>query len=301
MIIEKIWNRFYHIWRGAQNYRWSFRLVLFLKEAGLTKIVKSVLLYFRDRSLRKHPSKGMLEARTFFDENRERISAVESMLADDRSREIWGGVLQYRMFRTPYKKGNYSLKDQYFPEDIIHIRNGEVFIDGGAYTGDTIRELIKAARRQNQKIKKVIAFEPNEENYRILKDSWKTEKVELINKGLSEKEEVLLFYEYGNASRLTKDVDEATTQVPVTNIDAIPSCREATFIKMDIEGAELDALKGGRETIVRNHPKLAICIYHNNEHMLAIAEYIHEIAPEYKLYVRHHSKGGNETVLYAVI
>lgn len=206
------------------------------------------------------------------------------------------------MFRTPYKKGDYSLKDQYFPEDIIRIKDGEVFVDGGAYTGDTIRELIKKARCQNRRVKKIVAFEPNSNTYQILKDSFKKQKrIEIVNKGLSEKDDVLLFWEQGNASKFTKDEEIATTRVPVTNIDAMPSCRKATFIKMDIEGAELDALKGARETILRNHPKLAICIYHSNEHMVCIAEYIHELVPKYKLYVRHHSRGANETVLYAVI
>lgn len=84
------------------------------------------------------------------------------------------------------------------------------------------------------------------------------------------------------------------------NIDAVPECKNATFIKMDIEGMEWDALHGAVETIKRNHPKLAICIYHSDEDMIRIVEYIHEIAPEYKLYVRHHSKREYETVLYAV-
>jgi hypothetical protein len=78
---------------------------------------------------------------------------------------------------------------------------------------------------------------------------------------------------------------------------------------MDIEGAEFNALIGAKETILRDKPKLAICIYHSNEDMLRIAEWIHVLVPEYKLYVRHHGAknyvhpvmGPAETVLYATI
>ncbi len=70
---------------------------------------------------------------------------------------------------------------------------------------------------------------------------------------------------------------------------------------MDIEGAESDALEWARGVIQRRHPKLTICIYHSNEDILRIIEQVHEMAPEYKLYVRHHSIGVNEKVLYALI
>ena len=63
----------------------------------------------------------------------------------------------------------------------------------------------------------------------------------------------------------------------------------------------MDALKGARNVIQRNHPKLTICIYHSDEDMLRIAEYIHDLVPEYKLFVRCHRGDGTETVLYAVI
>ena len=70
---------------------------------------------------------------------------------------------------------------------------------------------------------------------------------------------------------------------------------------MDIEGSELSALKGAEDTIKKNKPKLAICIYHSNEDMLRIAEYVHEIVPEYKIFMRAHNMGIAENVLYATL
>ena len=69
---------------------------------------------------------------------------------------------------------------------------------------------------------------------------------------------------------------------------------------MDIEGAELEALKGAKETIKRNHPKLAICVYHKPEDIVDIPKFILELDPEYKLYLRHYSDNAGETVLYAI-
>lgn len=69
---------------------------------------------------------------------------------------------------------------------------------------------------------------------------------------------------------------------------------------MDIEGSELEALKGAQELIKRNQPKLAICIYHKAEDYFQIPLYLHTLVPAYRFYVRHHFYGATETVLYAV-
>ena len=69
---------------------------------------------------------------------------------------------------------------------------------------------------------------------------------------------------------------------------------------MDIEGAELEALKGAEETIKRYRPKLAICVYHKPEDIVEIPKYILNINPDYKLYLRHYSDNAGETVLYAI-
>lgn len=211
-------------------------------------------------------------------------------------------MIGYRTDKTPIDRKLYSEHDQYFVKDIIQIDDGEVFIDGGAYTGDTIQQYMDTARKEHKKIGKIIAFEPDPDNYQLLNKFYgKNKKIMIINKGLADRSGEFLFLGRGESSRLTEDERKATTKVSVVNIDSIPECREATWIKMDIEGAEMDALHGAQETIKRSCPKLTICIYHSDEDMLRIAEYIHELVPEYKLYIRHHSKSNVETVLYAVM
>ena len=95
--------------------------------------------------------------------------------------------------------------------------------------------------------------------------------------------------------------DTGETCIEVMPIDeAVDLSERVTFIKMDVEGSELEALKGARRTIVRDKPKLAICIYHKPEDMLTLPWYIKSLVPEYKLYLRHHSVMATETVLYAM-
>ena len=107
----------------------------------------------------------------------------------------------------------------------------------------------------------------------------------------------LFFKEGGNAACIVSGNDEgASYRIDVASIDETAECADATWIKMDIEGAEMDAIHGAEKTIKNNHPKLTICIYHSDEDMLRIIEYIHNLVPEYKLYVRQHTKFDIETV-----
>lgn len=83
-------------------------------------------------------------------------------------------------------------------------------------------------------------------------------------------------------------------------LDNCEECREATFIKMDIEGSELMALQGARNLIRRNRPILTICIYHTDEDMLSILEWMRENLKDYQYYCRHHSYYKEDTIVYAI-
>ena len=74
----------------------------------------------------------------------------------------------------------------------------------------------------------------------------------------------------------------------------------ADFIKMDIEGAELQALQGAKNTIKKCHPVLAVCVYHKCDDLWVIPEYIKSIDSTYQFYLRAYSKYSQELVLYAI-
>lgn len=97
----------------------------------------------------------------------------------------------------------------------------------------------------------------------------------------------------------TKVSDKGDIEVDVIKLDDFFKTHESpTFIKMDIEGAELAALRGCAETIRKHKPKLAICVYHKPEDIFEIPEYILSLNPDYKMWLRHYTNLVNETVLY---
>jgi FkbM family methyltransferase len=289
------------IYSWMQQRYITFRILTWLKEMGITRKINSLIIRSNDKNDRAKPNEKMKASEQFYKQNHERLQNVLDLLSDEKSKKVLGGVIQYRIHKTPISQELYSENDQYFVRELIHISPDEVFIDGGAYTGDTIQQFMDTARRQKVKYKRIIAFEPDGKNYKMLSNYYgKKKNVTLIKKGLSIKEDTLYFKAAGAAACIVDNEKDASYKVPVVNIDSVKACREATWIKMDIEGAEMDALRGAEDTIKRNHPKLTICIYHSDEDMIRIIEYIHELVPEYKLYVRHHSRSSVETVLYAL-
>jgi len=124
--------------------------------------------------------------------------------------------------------------------------------------------------------------------------------ITLLNAGVYDHDGEARFQAVGSGSSRITDNSNATASIRVQTIDSL-ALEKVTFIKMDVEGAERNALKGAEKTILRDKPKLAVCIYHGNDEMLRIAEYIRALVPEYKLRVRQHYCYPKEleTVLYA--
>ena len=122
---------------------------------------------------------------------------------------------------------------------------------------------------------------------------------ECIKKGLWDKCG-RLFFEGGNATGSRIVPYETPEYVDVVSIDEFIEENKCNFIKMDIEGAELPALKGAINVIKRERPILAICIYHSLNDYWQIPRYLMGELENYKFYVRHHALICNETVLYCI-
>ncbi len=285
-----------------QQHYLTFRILVLFKEHGITRMVNHWIIHSDDSKISKKFSKQMSEARRWFKDNEVRIGQMLSLLADEKSKKIWNDVKNYRCYGTPIPPSDYSEGDQYFVKELISIENGEIFVDGGAYTGDTIQQFLNIAKREKICFGKIMAFEPDAANCALIKRFFgKRKNIKIYNCALSNQVSTLFFRENGVCSKLVEMEELATSKVHVVSLDSMEECRNVTWIKMDIEGAEMSALYGAAQLIRRNKPKLTICIYHSNEDMVQIIEYVHELVPEYKLYVRHHSRNENETVLYAVI
>lgn len=189
---------------------------------------------------------------------------------------------------------------QYFDFEYFKYGESEIFIDCGPFDGN---DELKFKKTCNGKYKKIIAFEPDEENFIMCKEFYKEnniENVEIINKGVWNKKDILFFKSnLDNLSYISEEDIDGIINVDVVSIDEVMNNEEVTLIKMDIEGAEMKALEGAKETIKNKKPKLAICIYHKAEDVLEIPSYLKDLVPEYKFAIRHYTLFEAETVLYA--
>ena len=230
--------------------------------------------------------------------NKGKIYELEKILADKESLYVLNNVLKGRVTGDFTYFDLINTKEIYFPHDLIKLTGVEVFVDAGAYIGDTIKKFIEITCGSYNKI---IAFEPDYENFSQLKESIKNigENILLHQKAVYDRNGYISFNsEYGLASSVA---DQGEEEITVCKIDDILNKDDqVTFIKMDVEGSELKALWGAKDTIQRYSPKLAICVYHLPEDIWDIALYIHSICPHYRIYLRHHSPSCTDTVFYAV-
>ncbi len=168
----------------------------------------------------------------------------------------------------------------------------------GGYNGDTLFDFVAWS---GGKYKKVYVFEPMSDMFQTIKKNVIKKHfidVELYNNALWNKKEDLLFTEAKAGSYVT---EKGKSIVKGISLDEIVKDEKVTYIKMDIEGSELNALKGAENTIRNSKPRLAICIYHKPEDILELPLYILGLVPEYKFYIRHYCSCIWETVLYAEI
>lgn len=218
----------------------------------------------------------------FVRENDGLFEKAYSMLADEKSRETFLDVLNFKISGKVKYLFDCEYEKELLYKDIIPLGENETIVDLGAYDGDTIREFLSATDGQ---YKKIIAFEPDEKNFRKLTAKTEgMENIERYNLGAWDKKETLYFQK-----KKGRNSHQAEDGIPVCfdSVDNVVK-EKVTFLKMDIEGAELKALEGARKTITRYTPKLYICAYHRNEDMFSLPLKIKELCPEYKIYFRHH-------------
>ena len=178
-----------------------------------------------------------------------------------------------------------NLYDDYFDLDLIPKCDDEVFVDLGAYIGDTTLSFIN--NYGTDSYRKIYCFEINQESFEYLKTNMKPyEDIDLRLKGVGDENGTMYLKENGELSscQVSDDGDIPTQMVSLD--DDIKE--EITIIKSDIEGAEQKALLGAKGHIMNEHPKLLISIYHSNDDVWQIPRMIKEMDNSYRFYLRYH-------------
>ncbi|WP_424689155.1 MAG: FkbM family methyltransferase [Halarcobacter ebronensis] len=225
--------------------------------------------------------------------NKSKYEKVYTLLRDEKSKEVFTKVVNFKIsFDFDFMEGfTNNHEEQYFDKDLIPNIKDIVFLDGGSYVGDTLPSIIK----NFPDYKKIYCIEPNELHINIAKRDFGThERIEFINCGLGK--EKLVCEENSNIKH------HGTHDYQALNIDTIDNLiqQKVDFIKLDIEGAEQDALIGAKDTIKKYQPILAVCIYHKAQDWYKVPEIILNICSEYDIYLRHYMEGIYETVMYFI-
>lgn len=184
---------------------------------------------------------------------------------------------------------------QYFDLPELELKN-ECFADVGALDGETTEYFLSHFENGHAYV-----LEPNPEQFSVTAERLRDcPEVELFPYGAYDENTTLRFdTEEGNEGG-AKVSESGGIEIEVRRLDDLLGGRKVTFLKMDIEGSELAALRGAERIIREQRPKLAICVYHKPEDMWEIPSLILQYDPDYKLYLRHYSLCDLETVLYAI-
>ncbi|HZS54849.1 MAG TPA: FkbM family methyltransferase [Bryobacteraceae bacterium] len=235
--------------------------------------------------------------------NIESIYEAYSCLADDKSRYVFCEQLRWRVLLNSESMEPPSPTSQlYVAPELISSSDNDVFVDCGAFDGDSIRQFLT---HNCNKFRQIIALEPDSANFNKLR-SWVNHlpvsvgsRITILPYALGEKRQKVQFDE-GNlvGSRITKvDSDGGTDCAP---LDEIVAHHKPTFIKMDIEGAEPHAILGARTVLTQHQPVLAACVYHKSEHLWQLPSLIHSISRSHEIYLRRYAEDCWELVCYAV-
>jgi FkbM family methyltransferase len=240
---------------------------------------------------------GKDKVRDYFCKNVSSIIDIFSHCADSESRELFVANILYQLNRDRrhYRCSLSDLSKQYFDTEIVKTNDEEVYFDCGAKDGDTAIGFHKA---RNGKYRKTLAFEPDEENFNSMVRNLEPYKQIIgIKAGVGEREEKLRFNGHKGGHSSFDISGECSAEI--VPLDKFIS-EGPTLIKMDIEGFELQALKGAKSIMKQLKPKLAICVYHKPCDIVELPKYILSQRDDYKIYFRLYREFGHDLVCYCV-
>ena len=227
-------------------------------------------------------------------------------LADSESKEVLENILNYRLTRdSKYIEIIKSNNTTYLDPDVLtssafeRIYNG-VIIDGGAFDGDTVELFIDKLSDSNKKIE-IHAYEISEENCeKIRKLNLGDNVVKVFRKALwCESNKKVNSKGEGLSGGITISDEYDKEGVETFCLDDYLQER-ISFVKLDVEGAEREVLKGSLKMIERCNPILAISVYHLQDDIIILHKIIRNLRGGYKWYLRHYLYSSGETVLYGI-
>ncbi len=220
------------------------------------------------------------------------IMKLKTILADEESKRCLDILMKYRISGDiGVLRSSESPREEML--DMLDIGTNETYVDLGAYDGDTIEEFL---RLTNKRFNKIYALEPDRRSYTKLR-----RRLYYISGALltaknaaawSSNTQLMFWNKAGRSSSFTANISEQTKgkgyETEAVTVDSLLDGKPATLIKYDVEGAEREALLGTAETIAKYRPRLIVSVYHRVGDMIELPLLVHELNPDYRIYLRHH-------------
>lgn len=229
----------------------------------------------------------------------------DDLLLDDFSKKTLRAVIMSKLTGDDTYYEKVYEPNQYFCLPNFLIANNEVYVDAGAYVGDSVERYIWST---NGFFSKIYAFEPGIRQYsalktrvsRLVKEWALTENIDIVieNSALSNVSGNMNINSYNDVLQSSCIDEGGEENIETYPLDEYIKNEKITFLKADVEGMELQLLKGALRTITKWRPKLAICVYHYPNDIYEIITFLKKNVPAYSFSLRHHSPQGMETVLY---
>lgn len=233
-------------------------------------------------------------------EQADQVQLAAELWADDASRAEYLAHIRLRALGDPSGLAEPPADESYFLDGVFDAEPDDIFLDCGAFDGDTIRGLI--ARQSN--FGAIDAVEADANSFARLSAYVATleprlrSKIRLHPCAVGAHRGTVRFEDTGTVG--SKVSDTGGTVVDLVPIDELCASTPVSMIKMDIEGGEFDALLGARQVIERDRPILAICVYHEQQDLWRLPLLMRALCPESRMYLRTYCGDGLQTVAYAV-
>jgi FkbM family methyltransferase len=283
------------IWGGLSTHRMEHSFTQ-LRGLGCQRVTDFGRLYW------KHPETFLphycVDVPQKVIAEREDVCRAFALLEDDASRRLFLDHVLFRLRLDWLSMPPACKEKEYFVRDLYSWRKDEVYVDVGGFDGDTIQRFLD----RGLDFRRIIALEPDPANFVRMKSRWSSfpvtvnRRIELVNAAASDRRQTLRFQ--ANADSDSK-VGSGDLEVQGVALDDALVDRP-TLIKIDVEGAEMDALRGARKTIAENRPVLTVCLYHVQNHLWQVPLFIRGLSDQYHFRLRAHGEQGWDLVLYAV-
>lgn len=285
------WNDYINLYRG-KGYHSVYSLRLLVRgngDSSYSLVWKNVLGVWGAEAVNRR-------------EREKELEKLFEILSDEDSKKTVEYVLEQRESRrddSQFFAEDVAVGDPYYfkNREFFRIGSEETYLDIGPQNGGTIRDFIN---RTGDRYKSIYAWEIGKDSIAKLEKNFQDNRIKILPYGAWDENTTMGLEGSNGARHLVTEDENNFSGIICKRIDDVVGY-PVSLIKMDIEGAEMNALRGAEKTIKEYKPKLLISLYHKQNDIWEIPLFLHKLVPEYKLYIRHQRSNPNDTILFAII